>query len=164
MRQLLGPTAVLQDVCPLHAELDALEPDFPWPACAYVNPPYNNIAPFIERACREQEQHGSQKRAVFLVPARVNTLWHLHHIHGRHQVLIIHGEVQFEGRAKKLPLLLCVLLVGFSPLPSPGLYIERPLDVVLAQLEPHRARQQMCHAEATRRTVDKKQKFPRVYS
>ena len=149
VRQLLGPAAVLEDVCPLHAQLDALEPDFPWPTCAYVNPPYNNIAPFMERACHEQEQHRS-KRAVFLVPARVNTMWYLHHIHGRHQIIPIHGEVQFEGRARKLPLPLCVLLVGFPPLPSPGLYIERPLDV-LAQLEPHRTRQQMSHAEATRR-------------
>jgi hypothetical protein len=157
--RLLGPTAVLVDVCPLHATQDVLQPNFEWPNHAYVNPPYNNIAPFIERACEEVAQHG--KSAIFLVPARLNALWYLEHIHGRHPVIPIRGEVQFEQRKAKLPLALCVILLGFTSLPaawSRG-YIERPLDV-LAQLEPHRKRQQLSHAEAQRRGVPGRLRLP----
>lgn len=105
-------------VCPnfFTEDYDALtkrwctEPD----AGAFVNPPYNDIAAWLEKA-RVEVESGRCGRAVFLVPASVGTAWVTHAVQN-HEIHLFDGRIRFDlpadehlpekyrdGRARKSP-------------------------------------------------------------
>lgn len=53
-------------------QMDALHPDRDWPGVCWMNPPFNQVAPFIEKAAA-QAINGSL--IVALIPARPETYW-----------------------------------------------------------------------------------------
>jgi phage N-6-adenine-methyltransferase len=63
---------------------------------AWLNPPYSQLGPFMERACREAE---AGLDVVCLVPARPETRWFWRYA-SRGLVLFIDGRVQFLAGGK----------------------------------------------------------------
>lgn len=61
------------DPCPLNAapEVDGLA--IPWRDRTYVNPPYSNVLPWVEKGIRE---HREGKRIVFLLKFDSTTRWY----------------------------------------------------------------------------------------
>lgn len=83
------------DPCPLGGAIDGTAPLFSdWRGKrAFVNPPYSNIRPFLERAV-------DAELAVFLIPARTDTRWfHEIVLPMAHEIRFIRGRLKF-GTAK----------------------------------------------------------------
>jgi len=127
VRQLLGPTAVLQDVCPLHAELDALKPGR---LC------------LCEPAALQQH---------CLLASNVPSSWFQHESTHCGTCTTFMNDTKsspstekFEGRARKLPLA-PLRPPGWASLHcrTPGLYIERPLS-------PHQGFKNLILSDTTR--------------
>jgi len=134
----------LEDVCPIDPPHDALDEDsYTWPDRAYCNPPYNNIEPFVRRACLEWQN--SRKRTVLLVPGRTNASWYLRYVHDpRCTVWPVKGNVRFHQYKSHFPENLVVIYVGTVELPyvkslNARCFLLRPLDVCEIKGETHRA-------------------------
>ena len=82
------------DPCPLRSEIDGLK--LPWKGRIYVNPPYSNIKPFIEKGLKEMQE----KRAttiVYLLPVRTDTqYWHNLILPNATEIRIIKGRLNFN--------------------------------------------------------------------
>lgn len=61
------------DPCPSGASQDGLAPATRWGRCNFVNPPYNDVGPWLEKAVAEAEDSGAT--SLFLIPARTWTAW-----------------------------------------------------------------------------------------
>lgn len=134
----------LEDVCPIDPQHDALDTEtYTWPARAYCNPPYNNIEPFMYRAC--MEWHHSSKRTVFLVPGRSNAQWYIRYVHALScTVWPVKGNVRFHGHNSHLPENMVVIYVGrlepqYVRSLTPRCFLLRPLDVCEVLGEKYRA-------------------------
>lgn len=81
------------DPCPLNSEdLTSLFKD--WKGSIFINPPYSNIANFMDKAILEIKK-GNAHTIVFLVPARTDTKWF------HNYVLKFNGEIRFiKGRLR----------------------------------------------------------------
>lgn len=60
------------DPCPLNATFDGLS--LSWNGNIFINPPYSNIRPFLEKGIAEVNC-GNANVCVFLIPARTDTRW-----------------------------------------------------------------------------------------
>lgn len=60
------------DPCPLYADFDGLAID--WPKYVFVNPPFSNILPFVEKAIRSWWNDG-KTHILLLLPVRTDTKW-----------------------------------------------------------------------------------------
>ena len=58
------------DPCPINSEFDGLKIE--WSDKNFVNPPYNAIDEWIDKALREREKG---KISIFLIPARTDAKW-----------------------------------------------------------------------------------------
>jgi len=108
---------------------DGLDRKQPWGVRNYLNPPFKDLAPWVERAVHEYQQH--QKRSVMLIPFRVNNHWFLQHLWERWPILPILREIRFEGYTKTFPAPMCVVLVGCTGDEATavrGKVIFRPMD------------------------------------
>jgi phage N-6-adenine-methyltransferase len=65
----------------------------PWGGVCWMNPPYSNIAPWVEKAWRES-LNGST--IVALLPAATDTNWFWDWVKGKAEIRFIKGRVQFE--------------------------------------------------------------------
>ena len=80
------------------------EAQIPWDGeRVFCNPPWSNIAPFLEQAPRA-------KLAVFLVPARTNARWFHRALELGAQVRFFLGRLKFQGGISNCPVD-CLLLV-----------------------------------------------------
>lgn len=122
----------LVDMCPdpRPVDFDSLDPKTVWGQQNYLNPPYNNIAPFIERAIQEWETR--KKGSIFLVPARVHSSWYLNFIHGKYQVIPLQGELTFTGYHNAFPFPVIIIVIGPSH-PHRYEYIQQPIGMARAQ-------------------------------
>lgn len=88
------------DPCPLgEMEVDGASPLFtPWAGRrVFCNPPYNGIAPFLQRA-REAIV------AVFLIPSRTDTKWfHDIILPHAHEIRFIKGRLKFGDAKNSAP-------------------------------------------------------------
>lgn len=109
---------------------DSLEPSVKWGQRNFINPPFDNIGPFVERAIEEYKQHQSQ--TVILAPARVNRRWFLQHVYGKFETVLIEGELVFENHTSSLYGGMFLILIGFPNSPRPRV-IRRPIDVAREQ-------------------------------
>ncbi len=76
---------------------------------SWLNPPYANIAPWVEKAYRES--WGSAKIAM-LVPASVGANWWLNWVHYKAMVLFLNGRLTFVGQTQPYPKDCALLLYG----------------------------------------------------
>lgn len=81
----------------------------------WLNPPFADIAPWVEKAWRES-QIGA--RLVMLVPAAVGANWWRDHVHGKAFALLLNGRLTFVGQKDCYPKD-CALLV-YGPDVAPG--------------------------------------------
>lgn len=88
------------DPCPLNAEFDGLQ--IPWIGNVFVNPPYSNIAAFMEKG-RKEISLGNANVVVFLVPARTDTKWFHNHVLHRSELRFVVGRLKFGGGKNSAP-------------------------------------------------------------
>ncbi|MCM1556795.1 MAG: phage N-6-adenine-methyltransferase [Anaeroplasma bactoclasticum] len=62
------------DPCPLRSRFDGLKTEWPSGSNFYINPPYSNIAAFVDFAINQLENNNAEK-VVLLVPSRTDTKW-----------------------------------------------------------------------------------------
>ena len=103
------------DPCPVNPQHDALTLEDWQSDCCYLNPPYGNIQPFLEKAIVETKKG---RTIVALIPCRCNTNWyhdkvlnetHVHEIHHVRQ------GVKFKNYKKKSPFAVCVVVYRPTP-------------------------------------------------
>ena len=82
------------DPCPLQSSIDGLSIE--WGQSNFVNPPYSNIRPFLEKGIFESKKG---KMSVFLIPARTDTKWFHDLIYNKYEIRFIKGRLKFgEGK------------------------------------------------------------------
>lgn len=97
------------DACPLAGEANSLMRE--WESPCYVNPPYSNIRPFIEKALME---HASGKVIVMLVPSRTDTAWWHDCAMKATEIRFIRGRLRFGGNKKDAPFPSCILVFAHA--------------------------------------------------
>jgi hypothetical protein len=83
------------DPCPLNPKptFDGLA--LAWPKTTFVNPPYSDVRPWIEKAVAEQARG---KTVVMLVPARTNSkYWHELVFPHCTEIRFLQGNMKFQG-------------------------------------------------------------------
>lgn len=89
-----------------------------WGKRVFCNPPYNNIANFMEKALVEMKR-GNTELAVFLVPSRTDSKWwHEFALPNYDEIRTIRGRVKF-GRDKHGK-------INNAPFPSLIIVFKRP--------------------------------------
>ena len=93
------------DPCPLHADFNGL--DLEWRNKTYVNPPYSNPMPWVEKAI-EEAQKG--KTIVMLLKHDSSTKWYRKlHENGSH-FFMLQGRMKFwTGSSAPFPSVLVVV-------------------------------------------------------
>jgi hypothetical protein len=117
------------DPCPVNPTFDGLE--IPWEAFNYVNPPYNNISPFIEKAITETKRGNV---SLFLVPLRMDSAWMVQHIWGHYEIIPIRGRITFEGYKRSMPFGIGLVLIEPVGHPDRHRVLYRPCKNRLARL------------------------------
>lgn len=98
------------DPCPLNPTFDGL--NVPWHERNYVNPPYNNIEPWLRKAVQEMTENN--RKSVFLIPFRPHTgYWEDLVLTHACEVSLFKQQIKFKGYRQALPLPLA--LVVFDP-------------------------------------------------
>lgn len=97
------------DPCPLKADFDSLSEWAEWGATNFVNPPFSNIPAFLEKAVNESAKG---KTSVFLIPARVNTVYWGKYVYPyAEQVRILETGLKFKGYDRKSPFAVAVVVI-----------------------------------------------------
>ena len=92
----------------MRSEIDGLETD--WVGNIYINPPYSNIAPFIEKGIKELEK-GNAKNLVYLIPIRSDTkYWHNLIMPFASEIRFVKARLNFNEMKSPAPFP-CVLVV-----------------------------------------------------
>lgn len=73
---------------------------------AWLNPPYSDIRPWVQKA------YECQRPVVVLVPASVGSNWWRDWVHEKALVLFLNGRIQFVGHTAGYPKDLALLLYG----------------------------------------------------
>lgn len=78
-------------------EQDSLEQDWHMiPGLLWLNPPFNNIAPWARKCAEESEGRGAQ--ILLLTPASVGSNWFQDHVHGKAMVYALNPRLSFDGQ------------------------------------------------------------------
>ena len=91
-----------------HAGFDALTQNWTGPGLAFLNPPYDNIAPWAKK-CAE-----SKRRIAFLVPLTCSN-WAANYVHGHALVLGLRPRLRFVGHEQGYPKDLMLAIYGVTP-------------------------------------------------
>lgn len=109
------------DPCPIDG-MDGLNDEVPWGTINFVNPPYSDVKPWLERGLKEKKKGNS---SVFLIPLRPTTkYWNELVFPNADQIFVFRDKVKFEGYAKPLPLDLSIVV--FRPEPEHLLIASGP--------------------------------------
>ena len=97
------------DPCPLNPKPAFNGLGLSWPKTTFVNPPYSDVRPWIEKAVAEQARG---KTVVMLVPARTNSkYWHELVFPNSTEIRFLQGNVKFQGHpGPGLPVPLVILV------------------------------------------------------
>lgn len=79
----------------------------------WLNPPFANIAPWVEKAYRESLM-ASHPNVAMLVPASVGANWWRDWVHAKARVLCLNGRIQFVGAKDPYPKDCALLLYSES--------------------------------------------------
>lgn len=91
---------------PYWLETGALEPDVCWtPSPAWMNPPFRNIASWIEKAAREARLGTT---VVCLLPSRTDTRWWHDYVLPFGEIRFLRGRLNFDDQSPR----------GRAPFPS----------------------------------------------
>lgn len=74
----------------------------------WLNPPYNNIAKFMEKAYQESEYRGCT--VVCLIPARTDTKWWHKFVMKADEIRFIPGRLKFSGNENSAPFPSCIVI------------------------------------------------------
>lgn len=96
------------DPCPLNSTFNGLTIN--WYGNIYINPPYSNIRPFLEKGIKEFNK-GNAKVLVFLIPARTDTRYfhdiiydtHTHKPRENWEIRFIKGRLKFGDSKNSAP-------------------------------------------------------------
>jgi hypothetical protein len=92
--------------------IDSLLCDWPdtYTGCfAWLNPPYADIAPWVQKCDRTRGM-----RIAALLPASIGSNWFADHVWGRAYVVALQGRVTFVGHRAPYPKDLILALYGFN--------------------------------------------------
>jgi site-specific DNA-methyltransferase (adenine-specific) len=97
------------DPCPLNPKPTLNGLGLSWPKTTFVNPPYSDVRPWIEKAVAEQARG---KTVVMLVPARTNSkYWHELVFPNSTEIRFLQGNIKFQGHpGPGLPVPLVILV------------------------------------------------------
>jgi len=96
------------DPCPLRSTSDGLLLD--WIGNIYINPPYSNILPFIEKGIAEIRK-GNAQTLVYLIPIRSDTkYWHTLIMPLAKEIKFVKGRLNFNESKSPAPFP-CVLVI-----------------------------------------------------
>jgi phage N-6-adenine-methyltransferase len=85
-------------------------PDGEW---AWLNPPFDNIAPWAEKCA--QTARDNKGRIAFLVPAAVGANWFRDYVYRAHaHTLFLNGRITFDGCTDPYPKDCMLVLYGFG--------------------------------------------------
>lgn len=104
--------AFADDPCPIGGTENGLLRE--WRSPCFVNPPYSNIRPWMEKARLEA---GAGKVVVLLVPSRTCTKWWHDHAMKATEIRFIRGRLKFGGSKASAPFPSCVVI--FKPKDTP---------------------------------------------
>jgi site-specific DNA-methyltransferase (adenine-specific) len=106
------------DPCPLNADFDGLS--VPWKERNFVNPPFDNVAKFLEKGLKELEKG---KLSVFLITAKTfNEYWHKYIWPRASEIRFFRGKLQFEGFDNYFPVPCCLVIY------DPARYRNEPVE------------------------------------
>lgn len=107
------------DPCPLHCSTDSLTKDSRWGACNFVNPPFNNIRGFLDKAVEQLLLH--KAASVFLIPARLSTAYWNDYIYAHaSEIRFLKHFIAFEGYTKPHVMPVAIVLFGVGGAPDKG--------------------------------------------
>jgi hypothetical protein len=110
---LNGVFSFTNDPCPLRSTVDSLKEDSLWGEVNWINPPFSNIAKFIEKAIDMRDKH--EMKSVMLCPVRTNTnYWSKLVWPNVVKIWFIKERVKFVGYDKGIPAPMCLLLFGYE--------------------------------------------------
>jgi len=84
------------DPCPIKPTFDGLSCD--WHGVIFVNPPYSNIRPWIEKGLLELA-NGNAQTIVYLLPCRTDVAYFHELVYGYAELRFIRGRLKFSNRA-----------------------------------------------------------------
>lgn len=93
------------DACPLGGDRNGLMRE--WESPCYVNPPYSEIGPWMEKGWIE---HLAGKTVVFLVPSRTDTRWWHTFAMKATEIRFIKGRLKFGNAKTGAPFPSCVVI------------------------------------------------------
>lgn len=86
------------DPCPANPKSDGLKSE--WGECNFVNPPYSDLASWIEKGFVEWKKG---KTVVFLIPSRTDTkAWH-DFVMKADEIRFIRGRLSFDDNGGRAP-------------------------------------------------------------
>ena len=98
----------VDDPCPLGGDANGLLRE--WNGPCFVNPPYSDIEPWMEKAMLESQQG---KTVVLLVPSRTCTKWWHNFAMRASEIRFIRGRLKFGNAKTNAPFPSCVVI--FKP-------------------------------------------------
>lgn len=76
----------------------------------WCNPPFADIAPWVQHAYEQSCQPGYTGQTTMLVPASVGSNWYLNWVYGKADVLFLNGRLKFVGHSNYYPKDLMLLI------------------------------------------------------
>lgn len=92
------------DPCPLNESTNGLNVE--WINFTYVNPPYSNPLPWVEKAIEESNKG---KTIVMLLPVDTSTKWFRMLIENNAHIFYHHGRLSFNGSPPRFASMLVIL-------------------------------------------------------
>lgn len=86
------------DPCPINPDFDGL--NIEWKQSNFVNPPYSDLAKWIEKSWKEWKKG---KTVVMLIPSRTDTIAFHKYIYNQAKIRFLRGRVKFENGGKPQP-------------------------------------------------------------
>ena len=105
LRALFGP---MFDPCPTNPQWDGLT--IPWKQLNYVNPPYECIGAWLDKAIHEYKRNNCS--SVFLIPFRMHTRYIQRALPYISRMHVIDERIRFEGYDKPIGIAIYVCVIG----------------------------------------------------
>jgi DNA (cytosine-5)-methyltransferase 1 len=90
---------------------------------AWLNPPYANIAPWVQKAANSKPFLSNYSGIAMLVPASVGANWWRDYVDGQAHVRFLNGRLTFVGHTAPYPKDLALLLYSLSVSYKPGYHV-----------------------------------------
>ena len=119
IQDMFNEGKIMFDPCPANPTEDGLD-ERDWTGdCVYVNPPYKNITPWLEKGLKQSKKG---KKVIFLIPARADTEWWHHYvIKHAYEIYFIKQGIRFKGYDIKCPFAICLVVFQNKRIRKPGI-------------------------------------------